>query len=106
MAAPLTVNGQRTIPILWRERILKREFDVVLGKMLQPAQAAPDETEEPYLRSANIQWEGVHVFGGCGFEFPSSWDRLRMVPASRKSWMGIRTLRGRISSRQLNMRHG
>jgi hypothetical protein len=27
MAAPLTVNGQKTIPILWRERILKREFD-------------------------------------------------------------------------------
>jgi hypothetical protein len=61
MAAPLTVNGQKTIPILWRERILKREFDVVLGKMLQPAQAAPDETEEPYLRSANIQWEGVEA---------------------------------------------
>jgi hypothetical protein len=38
MAAPLTVNGQKTISILWRERILKREFDVVLGKMLQPAQ--------------------------------------------------------------------
>jgi type I restriction enzyme S subunit len=61
MAAPLTVNGEKVIPTLWLERILKREFDVVLGKMLQPAQAGPDETEEPYLRSANIQWEGVDV---------------------------------------------
>ena len=32
--------------------------------------------------------------------------RLHMAPASRKSWMGIRTLRGRISSRRLNMQHG
>ena len=61
MAAPLTVNGEKVIPTLWTERILKREFDVVLGKMLQPAQAGPNETEEPYLRSANIQWEGVDV---------------------------------------------
>src|SRR4030043_482050 len=61
MAAPLTVNGEKVIPTLWPERILKREFDVVLGKMLQPAQARPDETEEIYLRSANIQWEGVDV---------------------------------------------
>ncbi len=61
MAAPLTVNGEKTIPTRWRERIPKREFDVVLGKMLQPVQAGPDETEEPYLRSANIQWEGVNV---------------------------------------------
>lgn len=60
MAAPLTVNGEKVIPTLWPERILKREFDVVLGKMLQPAQAGPNETEEPYLRSANIQ-EGVDV---------------------------------------------
>ncbi len=61
MAAPLTVNGEMVIPTLWPERILKREFHVVLGKMLQPAQAGPNETEEPYLRSANIQWEGVDV---------------------------------------------
>ena len=61
MAAPLTVNGEKTIPTLWLERILKREFNVVLGKMLQTVQARPGETEEAYLRSANIQWEGVDV---------------------------------------------
>lgn len=61
MAAPLSYNGQKTIPTLWPERILKRDFEVVLGKMLQPEQEKSDETEEPYLRSANVQWEGVDV---------------------------------------------
>ncbi|SBT07136.1 hypothetical protein ACCAA_400015 [Candidatus Accumulibacter aalborgensis] len=61
MAAPLTINGQKTFPTPWQERILKRGFEVVLGKMLQPEQGKPDETEEPYVRSANVQWEGVDV---------------------------------------------
>jgi type I restriction enzyme, S subunit len=61
MAAPLTINGQKTIPTLWGERILKRDFEIVLGKMLQPEQENSDETEEPYLRSANVQWEGVDL---------------------------------------------
>ena len=55
------MNGEKTIPTPWRERILKREFEVVLGKMLQPEQKNSDETEEPYLRSANVQWEGVDL---------------------------------------------
>ena len=40
MAAPLCNPGQKIIPTLWVERILKRDFEVVLGKMLQPSQAA------------------------------------------------------------------
>ena len=47
------------MPTVWEERILKREFDVALGKMLQSEQRDPLETEEPYLRSANVKWEGV-----------------------------------------------
>ena len=61
MAAPLCNPGQKIIPTLWVERILKRDFEVVLGKMLQPSQAQPDETEQSYLRSANIKWESVDV---------------------------------------------
>jgi type I restriction enzyme S subunit len=61
MAAPLSTNGQMIVPTPWKERILKRDFEVVLGKMLQSDQARPDETEEAYLRSANVQWEGVDV---------------------------------------------
>jgi type I restriction enzyme S subunit len=61
MAASPETNGQKTIPTLWRERILKRDFEIVLGKMLQPEQGREEETEEPYLRSANVQWEGVDL---------------------------------------------
>ncbi len=61
MAVSQLTNGQNTVPILWRERILKREFEIVLGKMLQSDQAREDETEESYLRSANVQWEGVDL---------------------------------------------
>lgn len=61
MAASLQTNGLKTIPTLWRERILKRDFEIALGKMLQSSQGRDDETEEPYLRSANVQWEGVDL---------------------------------------------
>jgi type I restriction enzyme, S subunit len=61
MAAPLTIKGQKTIPTPWQEKILKRDFEIVLGKMLQPQQGNEAETEEPYLRSANVQWDGVDL---------------------------------------------
>ncbi len=61
MAASQQTNGQKTVPTLWRERILKRDFEIALGKMLQPNQGREDETEESYLRSANVQWEGVDL---------------------------------------------
>ncbi len=59
MAAPITLPGQKIIPTVWREAIIKRQFDVVLGKMLQNGQKDANETEEPYLRSANVHWDGV-----------------------------------------------
>jgi hypothetical protein len=55
MAAPIIAFGQKIIPTVWEERIIKRDFDVVLGKMLQSEQNNIMETEEPYLRSANVQ---------------------------------------------------
>lgn len=61
MATALSHNSKKIIPTQWPERILKRDFEVVLGKMLQSEQHQPEETEEPYLRSANVQWEGVDV---------------------------------------------
>lgn len=61
MAAPVTVSGQKVIPTAWEERILKRDFYVVLGKMLQSKQQDATDTEEPYLRSANVQWGGVDI---------------------------------------------
>lgn len=47
-------NGQKNIPTLWRERILKRDFEIVLGKMLQSDQVREDETEETYTRFVTI----------------------------------------------------
>lgn len=61
MAAPIITKGSKVVPTVWTERILKRDFEVVLGKMLQPEQHDVSETEESYLRSANIQWEGVDI---------------------------------------------
>lgn len=47
------------IPKHWKIRKIKRCFDVLLGKMIQPNQKNEDDTEEKYLRSANITWNGV-----------------------------------------------
>ena len=47
------------IPIHWQVTLLKRRYQITLGKMLKSKQTAPDETEAPYLRAANIQWRGV-----------------------------------------------
>lgn len=61
MTASPQTNAQQAIATLWRERILKREFEIVLGKMLQSDQDREGETQEAYLRSANVQWEGVDL---------------------------------------------
>ena len=75
MAASPQTNGQKTIPTLWRERILKRDFEIVLGKMLQSDQGREDETEESYLRSANVQWEGLDLSDVKTMWFSSSEKR-------------------------------
>lgn len=61
MTATFQAAAATIIPTTWRERILKRDFEVVLGKMLQSDQDREEETEEPYLRSANVKWEGVDL---------------------------------------------
>ena len=47
------------VPEHWEVSLLKWRYQVTLGKMLKSKQTAPDETEAPYLRAANIQWRGV-----------------------------------------------
>lgn len=49
------------IPTRWRLHHLKRENEVVLGKMLQSEPKRDTDTEEYYLRSANLQWSGIDV---------------------------------------------
>ncbi len=45
----------------WEFRLIKRDFIVTLGKMLQSVQHNETETEEYYLRSANLRWGGVDI---------------------------------------------
>ena len=47
------------VPMHWAVTALKRGFNVTLGKMLQPDSTGPDDELLPYLRAANIQWDGV-----------------------------------------------
>ena len=49
------------IPRHWKVRRIKRDFQITLGKMLQSQQKKDKETEENYLRSANIKWDNVDL---------------------------------------------
>ncbi len=49
------------IPEGWTNTLLKRRFDVQLGKMLQPQASSPQDTLEPYLCAANIQWKSADL---------------------------------------------
>jgi type I restriction enzyme S subunit len=47
------------VPEHWTGTLLKRGFDVTLGKMLQTEAKTESDKLLPYLRAANIQWSGV-----------------------------------------------
>ncbi len=49
------------IPRHWDVCQLKRFYSVQLGKMLQNAPSTSEDTLEPYLRAANLSWNGVDV---------------------------------------------
>jgi len=49
------------IPTHWEIIPLKRDFSVQLGKMLQNEQKLASDTQEYYLKSANVQWNGVSL---------------------------------------------
>lgn len=49
------------VPKHWDVAPLKRGYEVVLGKMLQNDASSPDDKLMPYLRAANIKWEGVDI---------------------------------------------
>jgi type I restriction enzyme S subunit len=63
-SAPLVDSGVEwigAIPQGWKAKIIKREFDVKLGKMLQPLQKTELDTEEYYLKTSNVYWDGVDI---------------------------------------------
>ncbi|HEY0015631.1 MAG TPA: restriction endonuclease subunit S [Longimicrobium sp.] len=47
------------VPEHWAVTALKHKYEVTLGKMLQPERQSSDDELLPYLRAANIQWDGV-----------------------------------------------
>jgi type I restriction enzyme S subunit len=61
--APMKPSGIEwlgDVPAHWFVTALKRGFSVTLGKMLQPDSSGPEDELHPYLRAANIQWDGVN----------------------------------------------
>jgi type I restriction enzyme S subunit len=53
------VDWLGVVPEHWAVTLLKRGYEVVLGKMLQPEAKRDDDEFLPYLRAANIQLSGV-----------------------------------------------
>ena len=49
------------IPVEWEVLVIKRQFSVQLGKMLQNNPESPKDELAPYLRVANITWNGVDL---------------------------------------------
>jgi type I restriction enzyme S subunit len=49
------------IPNHWRMVRLKFGYEACLGKMLTSSPSSPEDTLEPYLRSANILWGNVDI---------------------------------------------
>ena len=49
------------VPEHWEVGLLKRDFSVTLGKMLQTEPRSPSERLLPYLRASNIQPAGIDV---------------------------------------------
>ncbi len=45
----------------WKYSEVKYLYDILLGKMLQPEPRRADDREVPYLRAANVQWDGVRL---------------------------------------------
>lgn len=47
------------IPVNWNNSKIKFEYEVTLGKMVQPKQEHANDTLENYLCAANIKWDGI-----------------------------------------------
>lgn len=65
------------IPTHWNIVRVKDISDVVLGKMVQNEQKKANEVLKPYLKSRNIQWDGIIL---------SSVDKMWFKPAEIKSY--------------------
>jgi len=55
------INWLEQVPSGWDTKLIKRDFEVKLGKMLQSQPKSENDTEEYYIRSANVNWGGVDL---------------------------------------------
>ena len=51
----------REIPEHWKTTAVKREYEIQMGKMLQPHPQANGDVAVPYLKALNVQWYSVHA---------------------------------------------
>ena len=56
------------IPAHWEVKAARREYDMQLGKMLQPTPNGPQDSEIPYFKAQHVQWEAVRTT-----EIPYMW---------------------------------
>ena len=49
------------IPEHWRITAVKREYEIQMGKMLQPHAKTKRDVEVPYLKALNVQWYSVQT---------------------------------------------
>lgn len=55
------INWLGRIPTSWEVKRVKNVARVVLGKMVQNDQKKSNEVKKPYLKSRNIQWDGLDL---------------------------------------------
>jgi type I restriction enzyme, S subunit len=58
------------IPAHWKVCLVKRYFNVEIGRMLNRAKSVEDGITKPYLRAANIHWNEVRLDSINEMEFP------------------------------------
>ena len=49
------------VPGHWSVGAVKQNYEIQLGKMLQPSRQALNDTEVPYLKAVNVQWFKVRT---------------------------------------------
>ena len=49
------------VPEHWESTVVKRHYEVQLGKMLQPSPNSPNDVEVPYLKAQHVHWNHIRI---------------------------------------------
>ena len=60
---PSGLKWLEEIPSHWDVKAARRDFDIQLGKMLQPTPNGPNDSENPYFKAQHVNWEAVQTTG-------------------------------------------